>query len=180
MSPKGERVWTRSLWAVSLLLEAGALFLISQALLAKESPMPALEEAPYEAQGTGTQADARTQELLALAKKRMTQAIPPPSAPRAVPLPKPPLETLLRLSGIVDRGEKAVSEAIIEFVPGGQSKSYKPGDLIATSGARVARITDSVLVEYDGKTWILAFTGVEEVDPSAAANPSTEPERPEQ
>ncbi len=180
MSPRGERVWSRSLWAAALLLEAGALFLISRALLAKESPMPAFEESLSPTQGTGAPPDARMQDALALAKKRMTKAIPPPSAPRAAPPPKPPLETLLRLSGIVDRGEKAVSEAIIEFVPGGQSKSYKPGDLIATSGARVARITDSVLVEYDGKHWILAFTGVEEVDPSAAVNPPTEPEMPEQ
>jgi hypothetical protein len=162
VNPRRERAWARAIWSGATLLELGALALVSQAILVRRNPRTAVDDPVPAATPAVTEDGRRSQALAILAEKRMSKAIAKPPAVVSAPPPRPALATLVRLSGIVDYGPKAPSQAIIEFLPGGQSKSYKHGDWIANSGARVARISDAVLLDYDGKLWILGFTGVEE------------------
>lgn len=115
---------------------------------------------------------ASTRDLDLLGAKRLWRAVPKAAPPAPPPPPKPPaapLETLLRLSGIMDYGPKAPPEAFLENRATGQTRAYRAGDTIAPLPAVLRGIDkERVLVEYDGKLWSLSDRGAREAASGAA------------
>lgn len=160
MTPRGERLCRRSLWGGAGLLGAGALTIAGLAAFYPRSPRPLPPPVTIPASGT---ARLTTQELDAFARQKMSRAIVKPAAP---PPPKPvlpPLDMVVRLSGIIDYGTESPREAFIEIRQSGQTKSYRVGDPIPSIGAVVKGISDGVVVEYDGRFWKLTDRGVSPV-----------------
>jgi hypothetical protein len=87
--------------------------------------------------------------------RAIVKAAPPPPAKPVVP----PLDMVVRLSGIMDYGPQNPREAFIEVRSSGQTTAYRPGDAVAPVGAIVKSISDGVVIEYDGKIWKLTDRG---------------------
>lgn len=163
MSPRRERRVRTVLWCLAGTLLVGAVGLSARALVFRPRLRePALGGAPTvgKKEGGGLSAE----EVAVFARKKMSRAIvkPPPAPPPPPPKPQvPPLDTLVRLSGITAFRNGQAPEALIESRRENQTRSYKVGDAIGTSGAVVREIADVVQVEYDGRRWKLGFSGVE-------------------
>jgi type II secretory pathway component PulC len=116
-----------------------------------------------------TDAGARDVEILAGKKMSRTIVKPPPAPP---PRPAAPaLNTLIRLSGVIDMG--GVKEAILEVKKTRQSRGYREGAAIEDTGAVVKKIHDSVLIDYDGRTFRLSASGeVEEIKTDPGGSPA--------
>jgi hypothetical protein len=129
-----------------------------------------MDEGPEHRNGNGANGDGR--DLAALAARKMTKTlvkvVPPPPPPPPKP-PAPPLESLMRLTGVIDFGEPNPKEAFIETRANTQTRAYKIGDPIGTSGAIVKAIADGVTIEYDGKLWKLTPRGAELLPPEAVS-----------
>ncbi len=163
MSPRAERRVRMLLWGMAALLLVGSVALAARAL-AFPSPLggAALDGVP--SGGRKDAQDLGQDEIAAFARKKMSRTIvkPPPAPPPPPPKPQvPPLDTLVRLSGITAFRNGQPPEALIESRRENQTRSYKVGEAIGTSGAIVREIADVVLVEYDSRRWKLSFTGVE-------------------
>ena len=111
-----------------------------------------------------------SQDLEMVSRKKLSRAIvkvAPPPPPKPV---VPPLDLIVRLSGIIDYGADSPREAFIEMRASNQTRSYKAGDALPGIGAVVKGISDSVLVEYDGKLWKLTDRGAQPVtDPVSSS-----------
>ena len=66
----------------------------------------------------------------------------------------------MKLTGVVDFG--GAPEAVIEAPPNSASKTYRTGDIIGATGARIKAIAEGIVVDYDGKTYRVTFKGVQE------------------
>jgi hypothetical protein len=157
MTPHVERLWRILLWGGAALLGVGALSLVILALLYPRMPrpLPAISVAALPAAPK-----LSPQEVDTFARKSMSRAIVKPAPP---PPPKPvlpPLDMVIRLSGIIDYGPDNPREAFIEIRQTSQTKSYRVGDQVPSIGAVVKGIADGVVIEYDGKLWKLTDRGV--------------------
>src|SRR5262245_34397109 len=77
------------------------------------------------------------QDLELVARKKMSRAIvkvAPPPPPKPV---VPPLDLVVRLSGIIDYGPEKPREAFIEMRASSQTRAYKSGDPLPGIGAVV-------------------------------------------
>jgi len=156
MTPRAERRTRMAISTFALALLLGSLALGGFSLLYPLQPRPLPQvERSAEKKLSGMTAP----ELDAFARKRISRAIvkqAPPPPPKPV---LPPLDSLVRLSGIMDYGPESAREAFIEARSNSQTKSYRVGDVLAASGAQVKAITDGVVLEYDGKLWKLTDRG---------------------
>jgi len=168
MTPKGERRMRACLWGGAGVLAALALVLAGDALLGPHPPRPLPPAAPA---APAAAPKLSPQELQAFAQRKMSRSIvkavvPPPPKPAV-----PPLDLVVRLSGIIDYGPESPREAFIEIRQSGQTKSYRVGDPMPPIGAVIKGISDTVTVEYDGKLWTLSDRGASPapVDPGTTA-----------
>lgn len=172
MTPRGERRMRAYLWGGGGLVAAAALALASVAVFHPLSPRPL----PVQNAAAPTGAPKISpQELAAFAHRKMSRAIVKPVMP---PPPKPvvpPLDMVVRLSGIIDYGPESPREAFIEIRLSGQTKSYRVGDSVPSIGAVVKGITDGVVVEYDGKLWKLTDRGATPVAIDPVSTAGTKP-----
>jgi type II secretory pathway component PulC len=140
------------------LLASGALGLAGMTFLRPPAPRP-LEE--LASQAVKPPPKLSRPELEAFAHKPMSRvitkaALPPPPKPVV-----PPLDLVIRLSGIIDYGTGSPREAFIEIRSTSQTKAYKLGDSVPNVGAVVKSISDAVVLEYDGQLWKLTDRGVQ-------------------
>jgi hypothetical protein len=136
---------------------------------------PAARPLPEVASSPGKKAaPSDAAEIDAFAKKRMSRQIvkvAPPPPPKPV---LPALDTLVRLAGVVDYGPKTPKEAYIETKQNSQTRTYRVGDVVDPGGARVKAIDEGVVLEYDGKLWMLTDRGTSAL-PTAPVTSGTSP-----
>jgi hypothetical protein len=158
VTPAAERRVRRGLILGAGLLSMGALGLAGITLCRPPLPRP-LEELASQAQKAAPKVTPA--ELDAFVRKSMSRGIAkaaPPPLPKAV---VPPLDLVIRLSGIIDYGAGNPPEAFIEIRSTNQTKGYKQGDALPTIGVVVRSVSDSVVLEYDGLLWRLTDRGVQ-------------------
>lgn len=149
------------LWFVFALLAVGGLGVLSLPMLAPQAPVPYLlpevRQAPVQ--------DANGNTVEQLAKRRMSRQLTGPAAPpAAVSIPASvPIESLIKLTGVLDFGGKQPSLAVIEMVGTNESKTFKSGDKVGETGVVIKDIKDFVIVEYDKRRFKMTFSGVQEV-----------------
>jgi hypothetical protein len=157
MTPQVERLWRILLWGGTALLGVGSLSLVVFATFYPRPPRP-LPAVSVAAVPGAPKLSAK--EIETFARKLMSRSIVKPAPP---PPPKPvlpPLDMVVRLSGIIDYGPDSPREAFIEIRQTSQTKSYRVGDPLPAIGAVVKGIADGVVMEYDGKLWKLTDRGV--------------------
>jgi type II secretory pathway component PulC len=163
--------------AAIILIAAAALF--AHALLSPRQPrdFSTLSQGADPTPTAGMKSDATDRDMDSLAKRKMTRTIvkAPPAPP---PKPAAPaLNTLIRLTGVMDIG--GTKEAIIEIKKSKQSKSYRDGAAIEDTGAIIKNIQNSVLIDYDGKTFRLSVGGeIEEVKTDPGGSPVAPKSKP--
>ena len=156
--------------AAIVLIAAAALFV--HALLSPRQPrdFSTLSQGADPTPTAGTKSDAANRDMDSLAKRKMTRTIvkAPPAPP---PKPAAPvLSTLIRLSGVIDMG--GIKEAILEVKKTRQSRGYREGAAIEDTGAVVKKIHDSVLIDYDARTFRLTASGeIDEVKTETGGSP---------
>jgi type II secretory pathway component PulC len=156
-----DRLVSRVLWAIYGSLALGGVVLLADALFFPFKP--ASTRLPDDV--VPLQSDGR-QSLEKLATTRMSRRIAPrPAAVQAPVQAAVPLESVLRLTGILDFENASPSVAVIEL--SGESKAYRPGDRVGETGAIVLKIADGVLLEYQRKRFRLTFKGLKEVPSDA-------------
>ncbi len=172
MTPRGERLVRTSLWAGTGILILAAAGIAGIALWRPRPPRPL--PAPV-VQGSPGGPGISAQDLEAFARKKMSRTIvkaAPPPPPKPV---VPSLDTVIRLSGIIDYGPDSPREAFIEIRQNSQTKSYRVGDSLPSIGAVIKGIADGVLVEYDGALWKLTDRGVTPAPISPVTSTGTKP-----
>jgi len=97
--------------------------------------------------------------------RTVARAVSPGPAAAAGPLP---LESMVKLTGILDFGGKSPTIAVIETPQ--ESKGYKAGDAVGETGAVVRTVTDYVVLEFARKRYKLTFKGVEELPANAVGS----------
>lgn len=153
------------------ILAATGLVLLGEALFVPRAPVvyrvpPPETASPLILAHVGREAD--------LAKRRMTRRIAvPPAAPKADRPAPVPLESIIRLAGILDFGGKRPSLAVIEIATANETKAFKAGDAIGDTGAILREIGDGVIVEYGRRLYKVTYAGVREhsANPVGARNP---------
>jgi hypothetical protein len=170
MKRKREKLIGRGIWVLAVFFTLSALSVAAHAVLVPPGGgPPRITKGPAAAKLEGRRSEP--QDVVMLARRKMSKAIVKPVVAPPAPPPKPPappLETVVRLAGIMDFGAGVPKEAFIETRAGGRTKAYKAGDAIEGPSAVVKAVTDTVLVEYDGKLWRLSQRGAELV---ASADP---------
>lgn len=161
MSPKRERHLAGSLWSLYGVLALAGLGLLAEALFVSRTPDSFTFPAPAAPGTPGLRPAAPDLDLLAA--KPMTRRITAPVAPPASKAQGVALDSLLRLTGILDFGGKSPSIAVIELPSTGESKGYKAGDAIGETGAVVKEVAEFVLFEHGKRRFKLTFKGVEEM-----------------
>jgi type II secretory pathway component PulC len=165
--------------ALAAIVLVAAVSIFAHALLTQHQPRDfnALSQGADPTPTAGPRADAGSRDLDALAKQKMTRTIvkAPPAPP---PKPAAPaLNTLIRLTGVMDLG--STKEAIIEIKKSKQSKSYREGAAIEDTGATIKNIQNSVLIDYDSKTFRLSVGGeIEEVKTDPGGSPAAPNSKP--
>ena len=160
MTPGAERRVRSALFSVAGALFAGAIGLGVWPVLRPPAPRPLSEPGRS---ASPAKPSYTPEELEMVARKKMSRAIvkvAPPAPPKPV---VPPLDLVVRLSGIIDYGPDSPREAFIEIRASNQTRAYKPGDALPGIGAVVKGIADGVLVEYDGRLWKLTDRGAQSV-----------------
>jgi hypothetical protein len=171
---RGRRAETMLLAGTAILLAVGSAFL-ADALFSRRKPAGYAIEDYRIARPDGNSPGAPGAKIERLAKTPMskTAAKASPSAPPRATLPD--LGTLVRLVGITEFRKGAAKEAIIENLRLREAKSYQVGQKVENIGAEVRKITDTVILRYDEKLWILSFEGIREAPADALGS---RPERP--
>ena len=158
MTPRVERRVRFGVWMGAGLLATGAFGLAGMTFFRPSPPRPMEVDVSPSVKAVPKLNPA---EVEAFARKSMSRAISK-AAPPAPPKPVvPPLDLVIRLSGIIDYGAGGPREAFIEIRSTNQTKSYKPGDSLPTVGAVVKSISDAVVLEYDGQLWKMTDRGIQ-------------------
>ena len=162
MTARGERVLARSLWTLFALLSVSGLGMLGYALFTPRPvpALPAIPETPLAA-GPLRVPDPSVEEL---ARRRMTRRIeerPKAEAPAAAgPIP---IDSILKLKGVLDFGGKQPSLAVIELPGERKTKAYQAGDKIGGTGAVLREVGESVVVEYDRRRYQLTYKGAKDM-----------------
>lgn len=146
-----------NLTTVALVVAAG---LVVYKAVTYAPPAITIKEVKPAAQAAPEQ---RTQddEITQLAGAKMTRTVVP--TVEAVP-PKPPapkLSSIVRLKGIMDFGDPKTNEVILENVRTNQTRGYKAGQSVDGVDAKILKIDNDVLIEYDGQKIKLKIDGEE-------------------
>ncbi|HEV3029549.1 MAG TPA: hypothetical protein VG457_18370, partial [Planctomycetota bacterium] len=127
-----------TLWVLYGVLSLAGLAILAEALFIPRHPHP------FKLAGLPRTEPASSLPVLAtqdgLAGKPMTRRIQGTAALAQAKATVIPIESLIRLSGIMDFGGKQPSLAVIEILGGSESKAYKSGDKIGETGVRVQEI----------------------------------------
>jgi len=105
-----------------------------------------------------TQDDEVTKQL---AGARMTRTVVPKVEVAPPKPPAPKLSTIVRLKGIMDFGDPKANEVILENVRTNQTRGYKAGQSVDGVDAKIIKIDNDVLIEYDGQKIKLKIDGEE-------------------
>lgn len=163
MNRKTERKLARILWILYGSAVAGSLVILGRALFVEREPRPPLPE-PEVVDSPRAQVRGHSrEEVELLAGKRMSRAVAKTSpAVQTARADTPALQALVRLAGIMKFDKGRPPEALIETPATNETKAYKVGEEIGSTGAKVKEISDDVVVEYAGKKYRLTFLGTEE------------------
>ena len=159
MRPPREGEVRRLLWSLHGALALGGLLLLAHALFVRRPARPnggiALEPpGPRESLPTPLAPGVEK-----LAGTRLTHRLP---KPKAAPLPgRPPLESMVKLTGIMDHGPEEPAVALLELAQTHETKGLKIGDPIGETTAIIRDIGNGVTIEYDHRAWRLTFRGAE-------------------
>lgn len=156
MSPRCERLVRRGLWAGAGLVSGAALGLALLTLIRPPRPRPLVLDVAPNSRAIPRLTPAEVEAFSRKAMSRRIVKAPPPAPPKPV---VPPLDLVIRLSGIINYGPDQPREAFIEVRSSNQTKGYKPGDPIAGVAASVKSIGEAVVLEYDGQLWRLTDRG---------------------
>ena len=168
MTRKKERQVALVLWTLYGGLSVGGLGLLAEALFVQRVPRALKLQAPRDPAPTEVKPGA-ARPLEALAEKRMTRVLARTAMPTAPSTPAPAaIESLLKLTGILDFGGKSPSVAVIETPQA--SKGYKVGDPVGETGAVVRTVADYVILEFEKKRYKLTFKGMEELPANAVGS----------
>ena len=171
MSRSLERTLARLFGALSVLLVAGAVALVSSAFLKEAAPVNAPPPRAERSLGAVEAGSAiRDPKVSKLAGIRMSKTVVPKSEAAAKPA-APRLETLVRLKGIMDFGDPKLNEAIIEETRTGTSQSYRAGDRLKGVEAVVKKVDAGATLEYEGKEVRLEVRRDDRADSGPMAGP---------
>lgn len=155
-----------------LLLAAGALLVLAFTQKEEEfaeAPSPQTADSSTRVSA----AEAQNPALQKLAQARMSRTVTEKATASAKPV-APPLESLIRVKGIMDYGNPKTNEAIIEDVRSGRSQTYKTGEHLQEVDAVVKQIDSAVILEYDGKTVRMEMRSGERSEFKPMASPNQE------
>ncbi len=164
MTFRGERHLILGLWTGWAVLGAAGLGLLAFALFSNRAlrPLPKLPGI-----GLAVEAPRGNPDVEALAGKRMSKGV----AERSVNLPKAsgpaPIDSVLRLKGVMDFGKARPAEAVVELLSERKTGSFLAGDKLGQSGAVLKAVGETVVVEYERRRWKLTYKGAQEL-PAAA------------
>ncbi len=166
MTYRGERRLVRAFWAAWAVLGAAGLGLLAFALFSSGSsrPLPAIPDnllRGEDAAGLKAKPD-----LEALAGKRMSKGMaerPRPAAKPVAAAGPAPIDSLIRLKGVMDFGPKQGAIAVLELPAEQKTKSFQAGDAIGQTGAVLKVVGEAVVVEYDQRRWKLTYKGAQEL-----------------
>jgi hypothetical protein len=155
-----ERSVARGLWTLYAIFAIGGVLYLSFALFGARPLRPlqftlptAEERITLHPQSGG--ADA-------LADRRFTRRISAIAAPASTAkTPDLSLEQMVKLTGLLDFGDKKPALAVIEV--GGESKAYKAGDKIGETGVVVKAVKEYVVLEFNQRRYKLTFVGAQEL-----------------
>jgi hypothetical protein len=170
---KADRRVAATLWAIYGVLAVAGLALLAEALFVRRDPeLPAF--APPSIPSPLELRHALPPPVEALANRRMTRKVAArPSQAAAIAAAPPALESLVHLTGILDFGGKSPSVAVIETPT--ETKGYRPGDSVGSTGALVRSVTDYVILEFEKKRYKLTFKGMEELPAKAVGDAGGHP-----
>jgi hypothetical protein len=164
MTHRAERLLVRVLWTAWGALAAGGLCGLAAALFLSRPPreLPRVPELVLAGAGSSGRADGAIE---ALAAKRMSKHVAV-EAPRELPKGPSgpvPLDSIIRLRGIMNFGEKAPAVAVLELPGEQKTRSFQAGDTISKTGAVLKAVGETVVVEYDRRRWKLTYKGAQEL-----------------
>lgn len=99
-----------------------------------------------------------------LAGKPLSRKIPePPPAAAPPPPPATPIESLLKLKGVMDYAGRQPSVAVIELLAEQKIRAFLPGEKLGQSGAVLVEAGETVIVEYALRRYRLTYKDIREV-----------------
>lgn len=164
-----ERIVTQGAWGLFACTALGAVGMIG--LLLVRPPVPA-EIPEIHVPVPGANQPVRDPLMEQLASAQMTRKIEAPPQPVAMRTLLP-LNSLIRLRGVMDFGDPNSNEAIIENLRTGETKSYRVGQVVDGPNAKVTRIDDGATFQYEGQDVRLEVPR----DPETGSGPLTGPGR---
>jgi len=159
---RGERILVRSLWTAFGLFGAAGLGVLAYALFTPRPilPPPAIPEIAVRPEPLR----APDPSIEALARLRMSRRLEEgPREPTTGPSGPVPIDSILRLKGVLDFGGKQPSLAVIELAGERKTRAYQAGDKIGGSGAILHEVGDQVVVEYDRRRYRLTYKGAKDL-----------------
>ncbi|HEX7900578.1 MAG TPA: hypothetical protein VF950_22625 [Planctomycetota bacterium] len=107
----------------------------------------------------------------ALAGRRMSKGIAelPREASKAAAGPAP-IDSLIRLKGILDYGASKPAVAVFELPAERKTMSFQAGDKIGGTGAVLREVGETVVVEYERRRWKLTYKGAQELPATVGDN----------
>jgi len=160
MTRSGEKMLKRALWTLFAFLAAAGWATLAEALFARRpiqtlavpdlAVLQEVQDAQVDATGGG------------LVERRFTRLVVKPT--QLVSSSKPvgvPLDSLIKLTGLLDFGGIKPTLAVIEAI--GESKSYRAGDHVGETGVVIKDIRDYVIVEFQGKRFKMTFAAIQEL-----------------
>jgi hypothetical protein len=161
---RGERRLVRTLWGAWVVLGAAGLGVLAFALFSSRAPRP-FPKVASEVNLAPTVGGPRVNpDVETLAAKRMSKAVAerPRDLPKAAAGPAP-IDSLIRLKGVMDFGPPQGSVAVLELPAEQKTRSFQPGDKIGETGAVLKTVGETVVVEYDKRRWKLTYKGAQEL-----------------
>ena len=147
---RGEELWIkRTLYAISalMLISSAGVFIFSMpGSTAIETGLTQPLEAKTLASNAGVQ-PSLSPALEHLQQTRFSKTIVTAKVEKPA---GPPIQSLIRLKGVMDFGNPKSSEALIENIGTGVVKTYKVGDTLDGIQATVEKIDTAVMIRYEG------------------------------
>lgn len=164
-----ERVAVQGAWLAFVGVTLGAIAVV--AMLVARPPVPASipEIKPPAPKPATTVRDPLLEQLASLQMTRKVEVAKDEPARRTVM----PLNSMIRLRGVMDFGDPKSNEAIIENLRTNETKSYRVGQMVEGPNAKVLKIDQAVTFTYEGQEVRLEVPR----DPETGAGPLTGPGR---